>query len=256
MLDAFADLRPELSEPTAVLLVSAHWESDTVSVTAADTPGLLYDYYGFPEESYQITYPAPGAPDLARDVHARLGSEGLAVRLEFDRGFDHGMFVPMKLLFPDANVPTVQVSLKGSLDPAEHLAIGRALEGLRDHGVMIIGSGLTFHNVELLSPEQTPHERVVAANLDFHEWLDDTLTRSELDEHHRISAMSNWEDAPAARLCHPREEHLLPLHVCVGAARSPATRVVQFDMLGFGVRCYVWSSGADVQAKRSIRSRN
>ena len=136
MREAFADLRPELPEPTAVLLVSAHWESDTVSVTAGGAPGLLYDYYGFPEESYRITYPAPGAPALARDVRARLSSEGFTVRLETDRDFDHGMFVPMKLLFPDANVPTVQVSLKGSLDPVEHLAIGSALEGLRERKVI------------------------------------------------------------------------------------------------------------------------
>jgi aromatic ring-opening dioxygenase catalytic subunit (LigB family) len=249
MLDACVDLRAELPVPAAVLLISAHWESETISVTGAGSPGLLYDYYGFPRESYQITYQAPGDPDLAREIRERLSSAGFVATLDTDRDFDHGMFVPMKLLFPEATVPVVQVSLKGSLDAVTHLRMGRALEGLRNSGVMIIGSGLSFHNMQLFQRDATPPSKsAVAASLDFHKWLDDTLTSDDLDEDGRSAAMSNWDNAPSARVCHPREEHLLPLHVCVGAARTQATQVMRFQLLGFDARCYVWSGDSTSQA--------
>lgn len=242
MLDVFTDLRSELPEPAAVLLISAHWESETVAVTAAASPGLLYDYYGFPEGSYRISYPARGAPDLANAVQKRLASVRIDANVDEKRDFDHGMFVPMKLLFPGADVPTVQVSLKSSLDPAEHIQMGRALRDLRDSGVMIIGSGLSFHNMQLFQRDETPPaQNAVASSRDFHKWLDDALTGEGKEDSHREDAMRNWESAPSARLCHPREEHLLPLHVCVGAAGSPARKVIPFGLLGFDARCYVWS---------------
>src|SRR4051812_15413031 len=133
--------------PSALLVVSAHWEEAVPTVMTAARPPILYDYYGFPPESYEITWPAPGDPQLAARVQELLGAAGFATGSNAERGFDHGTFIPLKLTYPEADVPTVQLSLKAGLDPAEHLAIGRALAPLRDEGIFIVGSGMSFHNM-------------------------------------------------------------------------------------------------------------
>lgn len=196
--------------PRALLVISGHWEEPVPTVMTSEHPPMLYDYYGFPPESYRITWPAPGAPKLAARVQALLGAAGIQSATDARRGFDHGTFVPLKLAYPDADVPTVQLSLRSSLDPREHLAIGRALAPLRDEGVFIIGSGMTFHNLRAFGPQAAP---VAEA---FDGWLRETVTLP--DPRERDERLAHWDTAPAARQAHPREEHLIPLMVIAGAA--------------------------------------
>jgi len=195
--------------PKAVLVISAHWEEAVPTVMSGAAPPLLYDYYGFPPESYQITWPAPGEPALAQRVRELLGSAGFETAQNTERGFDHGTFVPLKLAYPKADLPTVQLSLKSGLDPEAHLALGRALLPLRDEGVFIVGSGMTFHNLRAFGPQSSQ----VAASFDG--WLRESMALSASERDRRLL---DWSRAPGARLAHPREEHLLPLMVIAGAA--------------------------------------
>jgi aromatic ring-opening dioxygenase catalytic subunit (LigB family) len=201
------DLPP--TQPRALLVVSAHWEEAQPTVMNGAAPPLLFDYYGFPPESYELTWPAPGEPALAARVQALLGAAGIPSGTDPKRGFDHGTFVPLKLAYPDADIPTVQLSLKAGLDPQEHLAIGRALAPLRDEGVFIIGSGMSYHNMRAMGPQGRP------AATTFDAWLRESVTRAPAE---RDALLGDWQSAPAARAAHPREEHLLPLMVIAGAA--------------------------------------
>ncbi len=215
------------TRPRALLAVSAHWEARVPTVMSGARPPMLYDYYGFPAEAYRITWPAPGDPALAARVRALLSGAGIESDEDPARGFDHGTFVPLKLTFPDADVPTVQLSLKQGLDPAAHLAIGRALAPLRDEGVLIVGSGMSFHNMRGFGNPSAagPAER-------FDAWLRETVA---LPASRRDARLTRWEDAPEARACHPREEHLLPLMVVAGAAGDDVGRVPFSERL-MGVR--------------------
>jgi aromatic ring-opening dioxygenase catalytic subunit (LigB family) len=204
------------SPPKALLVVSAHWEEKVPTVMTAERPPMLYDYYGFPPESYRVTWPAPGDPALAARVRDLLGAAGFASAEDPARGFDHGTFVPLKLAWPDADVPTVQLSLKEGLDPREHLAIGRALAPLRDEGVFVIGSGSSFHNMRGFRDR-----RLVPQAEEFDRWLRETI---EQGAEARDRRLADWANAPSARAAHPREEHLLPLMVVAGAAGSDRGR--------------------------------
>jgi aromatic ring-opening dioxygenase catalytic subunit (LigB family) len=196
--------------PKAVLVVSAHWEEAQPTVMTSASPPMLYDYSGFPPESYEITWPAPGHPAIAARVRELLDAAGFASGADPARGFDHGTFVPLKLAYPEATTPIVQLSLKQGLDPAEHLAMGRALAPLRDEGVFIVGSGMTFHNLRAIrSPEARP------VSEEFDAWLRDAATGVPSARDAKLTA---WTHAPSARAAHPREEHLLPLMVVAGAA--------------------------------------
>lgn len=196
--------------PKALLVVSAHWEENVPTVMTSEHPPMLYDYYGFPPASYEIQWPAPGAPAVAARVRELLGAAGFRSASNAERGYDHGTFVPLKLTYPDADVPTVQLSLKVGLDPAEHIAIGRALAPLRDEGVFIIGSGMSFHNLRAF---RDPRSVPIAETFDA--WLREAATAAPAE---RDRQLASWESAPAARAAHPREEHLLPLMVIAGAA--------------------------------------
>jgi aromatic ring-opening dioxygenase catalytic subunit (LigB family) len=221
-LDAALGTRPE-----AVLCISGHWEEAAPAVNAALRPPMLFDYYGFPPHTYALDYPAPGSPELAARVRALLAGAGIACGTETARGFDHGVFVPFMLIYPDADVPIVQLSLKAGLDAGAHLAMGAALAPLRDDGVLIVGSGLSFHNLRALFVED---RRVTAAAAAFDSWLDAACTAEPAARAERLSA---WADAPGARFCHPREEHLLPLMVAAGAAGDDrGARVYAEDVLG------------------------
>jgi aromatic ring-opening dioxygenase catalytic subunit (LigB family) len=202
--------------PKALLVISAHWEEPVPTVMTSEHPPMLYDYYGFPPESYKITWPAPGQPQVAARVRELLDQAGFKTASDDKRGFDHGTFVPLKLAYPNAEIPTVQLSLRQGLDPAEHLAMGRALAPLRDEGVFIIGSGMTFHNLRAFGPHASP---VATA---FDRWLRETTTQPQKE---RDEGLAHWEQAPAARLSHPREEHLLPLMVIAGAAGADRASV-------------------------------
>jgi aromatic ring-opening dioxygenase catalytic subunit (LigB family) len=207
-LRSVRELPPE--RPKALLVISGHWEEPAPTVMTSAAPPILYDYYGFPPESYQITWPAPGAPALAERVRELLEAGGFTALSDADRGFDHGTFIPLKLTYPDADVPTIQLSLVAGLDPSEHLALGRAIAPLRDEGVFIVGSGMTFHNLRAFRDP-----RAVPVAEAFDGWLRETMA---MDPDPRESRLIAWERAPAARAAHPREEHLIPLMVAVGAA--------------------------------------
>ncbi|MBL8636037.1 MAG: dioxygenase [Myxococcales bacterium] len=211
--------------PSALLIISAHWEEPTATVMTAEKPPLLFDYYGFPPKSYQLTWPAPGHPQLAQRVQHLLGSAGFQTKTESQRGFDHGTFVPLKLTYPQAEIPTLQLSLLTGLDPRQHLAMGKALQPLRDEGVFIIGSGMSFHNMRgFRSP------RVAEMSAPFDEWLRQSVT---LNPQQRDQLLCDWSSAPGARLAHPREEHLIPLMVIAGAAGNDRGTVgYQGSMMG------------------------
>ena len=197
--------------PKALLVISAHWEEPVPTVSTSPRPPMLYDYFGCPPESSEVKWPAPGDPALASRVRELLGGAGFRTAEDPARGFDHGTFVPLKLTYPDADVPTVQLSLKRGLDPEEHLAIGRAIAPLRDEGVFVVGSGMTFHNLRAFGPAGRP-----AASA-FDAWLREAATQEAPERDRRLAA---WAGAPAARAAHPREEHLLPLLVIAGAGRA------------------------------------
>jgi len=196
--------------PKALLVVSAHWEERIPTVMTSARPPMLYDYFGFPPESYRITWPAPGEPALAARVRALLGAAGIDSAEDPARGYDHGAFVPLKVTYPEANIPTIQLSLQKGLDPATHLAIGRALAPLRDEGVFVVGSGMSFHNMRAFFSNAGPR-----ASEAFDAWLGEAVTAAPEERDRRLL---QWAEAPSGRECHPREEHLLPLMVIAGAA--------------------------------------
>ena len=219
------DLPPE--PPRALLVVSAHWEEAVPTVMTTAQPPMLFDYYGFPEESYQLSWPAPGSPALAARVRTLLDEAGILNGEDGTRGFDHGTFVPLMLTYPKAEVPAIQLSLKAGLDPVQHLVIGRALQPLRDEGIFIVASGMTFHNLRAMRHPSAP-----AVSEAFDAWLRGVMAEGP---EARNTALVGWAAAPAARQAHPREEHLLPLMVAAGAAGNDRA-VLGFAGTGFGVR--------------------
>ena len=234
--EAYANLAESLGDmphqlrrkPKAILMISAHWEEPEFTVQGAARPGMLYDYGGFPDYTYHIRYPSPGSPALALRVTELLSQAGIPVQVDMERGYDHGMFSAMRPIYPNADVPVVQLSLRRGLDPADHLAMGRALAALRDEDVLIIGSGFSYHNLRAMGPQG--HEPAKA----FDDWLAHTMLHASPAE--RTQHLLHWENAPAARLAHPREEHLLPLMVAVGAAEGDkALRVYHEDAFRGGL---------------------
>jgi aromatic ring-opening dioxygenase catalytic subunit (LigB family) len=206
-------------------MISAHWEEALPTVSANPHPGMLFDYDGFPEQTYDLSYPAPGSPELAARVDGLLKTAGLATAVETVRGFDHGVFVPMLIIDPKAQIPVVSLSLQQGLDPAFHLALGAALAPLREEGILIIGSGSSYHNLRgFFSGQGAP------ASAAFDQWLRATVT--EPDAAKRIARLTAWEQAPHARECHPRAEHLLPLMVAAGAAKADDGVVSFHDSIG------------------------
>ena len=203
-------------KPKAMLVVSGHWEEATVTVQTNPAPGMLFDYHGFPPHTYQLDYPAPGDPDLAARVKGLLENSGIRVKTNPERGFDHGVFIPLMVAFPAADIPIVQLSLRADFDPAAHIGMGEALQPLRDEGVLIVGSGMTYHNIQVMMRNMNSGGNGHRGGEEFDNWLTDTLTH--LDVSQRNVQLANWADAPSARNAHPREEHLIPLHVVVGAA--------------------------------------
>lgn len=209
--------------PKAIVVVSAHWEEEAFSVIAQPQPPLLYDYHGFPPHTYKLAYPAPGDPALAQRIIGLLGDAGLPASREVQRGFDHGVFIPLLLIQPQADIPVVQLSLKAGLDPQIHLAAGRALAPLRDEGVLLLGSGMSFHNMQGFFQGGFDHP-----SRQFDHWLSQAVAGSEEE---RNQALTRWAQAPGARQCHPREEHLLPLMVVAGAAGTASGRKIFEDSI-------------------------
>lgn len=223
------------ASPRAILLVTAHWLAEQPSVSSAAHPDMLYDYYGFPPHTYQLTYPAPGAPALAEQVAGLLRSAGFAPVLDGERGFDHGTFIPLKVAFPDADIPVLQMSLLQSLDAGAHLRLGQALAPLREQGVLIVGSGMSWHNQAAYGKASS-----TASAQRFDDWLVDTLAQPCAE---RLQLLSDWAaaSAPHGHFAHPpgREEHLLPLHVAAGAAgHSPGRKVFGDNVLNVPISAF------------------
>jgi aromatic ring-opening dioxygenase catalytic subunit (LigB family) len=208
--------------PKAVLVITGHWEARDFTVSTAQQPPMEYDYYGFPEHTYRIRYPAPGSPALAARVGALLAGAGIAHREDAKRGFDHGTFVPLSLMYPQAQVPVVMVSMKASYDPAEHIRLGQALAPLRDQEVLIMGSGLTYHNMRGFGQDGS-----TAIAKSFEAYLNRAITEREPSRRNEL--LVHWQDAPGARLAHPKEDHLIPLLVAAGAAGDDVGRRVFVD---------------------------
>ncbi len=208
--------------PKAVLVITGHWEEEEFTVSTSANPPMFYDYYNFPEHTYHIQYPAPGSPAVAARVVELLGQAGIPVGQDAHRGFDHGTFIPFGLIYPEADMPIVMMSLKSNYDPAEHIRLGEALAPLRDEGVLIAGSGMTFHNSRGFGrDEATP---IAAA---FEAYLNKAVT--EPDAKVRNDMLLHWEQAPGARLSHPQEDHLIALMVAAGAAGNDTGQRVVFD---------------------------
>ncbi len=208
------------SRPKAVLVISGHWEEDEFTVAANPQPPLIYDYYGFPPHTYELQYPAPGSPQLAQRVHELLTAAGLPAAIDAERGLDHGVFIPFKLIYPDADIPIVQLSMKTGLDPADHLRAGQALEVLRSEGVLIVGSGMSFHNMRGFSPAFRQ------VSIRFDDWLAETVAQPAAE---RARLLEQWTAAPDARQAQPHPDHLLPLMVAAGAAGNDAGRRIFQD---------------------------
>jgi aromatic ring-opening dioxygenase catalytic subunit (LigB family) len=200
------------SQPIAILSVSGHWEEPQFTVATSEHPPMVYDYYGFPDHTYRIRYAAPGSAAIASRVAQLLRTAGLVVNQDPERGFDHGTFVPLAVMYPQAQIPVVSLSLRANLSASEHLRMGAALAPLRDEGVLIVGSGLSYHNLRALRMASTAGP----VSEQFEAWLTDAV--SDPDPTARTQRLARWDSAPAARLAHPREEHLIPLMVAAGAA--------------------------------------
>ncbi len=209
--------------PKAIVVISGHWEAPAFTVATSAKPGMIYDYNNFPPHTYELKYPAPGAPALAARIVELLEAAGLPAATDDERGFDHGVFIPFMLVFPDATIPVVPLSLKAGLDPEEHLAAGRALAALREEGVLIVGSGMSYHNMRGFGSEASKSQSET-----FDRWLTETV--EERDPARRTEKLGHWAEAPAARDAHPREEHLLPLMVAAGAGGEDGARRIFSDI--------------------------
>lgn len=209
------------SKPKAILMISGHWEEKEFAVMANPRPPMVYDYYGFPEHTYHVEYPASGSPELAKRVEELLVKSAFKTHLDYERGFDHGTFVPLAIAYPNADMPIVQVSIRSDYNPEIHLQLGRAISPLRDEGILIIGSGLSYHNLRRFDSS------AAKPSTEFDSWLQKVIIDCEPQE--RWHKLIEWEKAPSARVAHPREDHLLPLMVAVGAAESEKGELVYHE---------------------------
>lgn len=237
MVDFMQHLPSRLRKPDAILVISAHWEERAATLLGSPAPPMFYDYYGFPAAAYEITYPAPGSPVLAKRITGLLGKNNISAQTDPQRGFDHGLFIPLKMMYPEADIPALQLSLLLGLDPAAHIDLGKALRELMDENILVIGSGFSFHNMRAFWEQQS--DSPDPANDEFQDWLIEVIT-GPISQAEREQRLIEWQKAPSARYCHPREEHLLPLHVCVGMANKPGTTI--FDDYIFGKRsvAFLW----------------
>ena len=240
MVTCLKEISTALKKPSAIIVVSAHWEEKIPTVTSGITPALIYDYYGFPEESYDIQYPCSGESMLAEQIYQVLEDKGITARQDGERGFDHGLFVPLKIMYPDADIPCVQLSLVNSLDPAVHLEIGQSLQNLEYENLLLIGSGFSFHNMkEFFLPETRESSMMNEA---FESWLLESCSSSDLTEEERAQRLIQWKQAPHANYCHPREEHLMPLHVCYGIAQTRCAQYYELHIMQKKSSMYFWSN--------------
>ena len=237
LISFLKEIPSKLHQPDLILVISAHWEeSNTVVFGTGEIP-LLYDYYGFPEKAYQIQYPVPGSEEKALDLVSVLEGAGISSTFNQKRGYDHGVYVPLALMYPEANIPVIQISLMKSLDPRQHLELGAALSPLLEENILILGSGFSLHNMRAFDWQNPQSSDPL--NDSFQDWLISVCTASS-GKQDRDEQLSNWESAPNSRYCHPREEHLLPLHVCAGLAEDNAEKVFDDSILGKRSVSFLW----------------
>lgn len=239
MITTLKKFAKTIKKPSAVLIISAHWETRIPTVTSSIDPGIIYDYTGFPKAAYEIQYPAQGEPVLADRIINALNNNGIDAVKDEDRGFDHGMFVPLKILYPEADIPCVQLSLVQSLNPDLHINIGKALQSLDWDNLLIIGSGFSFHNMRAFYHPNLPEAKT--NNLAFDEWLVETVSNTTLLEQTREERLAHWTSAPGGRYCHPREEHLIPLHVCYGMATKPSDKTFRVQIMKKQSSMFLWT---------------
>lgn len=237
MIEFMKALPAQLRKPDLILVVSAHWEEKEATLLGAEFPPMFYDYYGFPKEAYRINYPAPGSPENAKRIAAMVENEHIPSKLDPGRGFDHGLFIPLKMMYPNADIPCLQLSLLRGLDPSAHIALGHSLRELLLENILIIGSGFSFHNMQAFSWGN--EDREDRANDAFQDWLIDVCTGDHTQKE-REQKLVDWEKAPSARYCHPREEHLLPVHVCQAVANKPAKLIFNDKILGKRSVGFLW----------------
>lgn len=250
MIEALKSLASDLPKPDAIIVISAHWEESEVSVTTHPHPPLIYDYYGFPKEAYSIKYAANGQATFANSIVKRLAGQGIAVRGDKVRGFDHGMFIPLSIMYPKADVPCIQVSITSDLAPSKHMELGQALRKAAEvsmdtssnandsqRNILILGSGSSFHNMHGFFDSALDATRKAT---EFNNWLQTTMQANAFSENERKGRLLDWSTAPDARYAHPREEHLIPLHVCYGANNKAADKAVSLTLLSKPASMFVW----------------
>lgn len=239
MVGFMQHLPTRIARPDAIVVISAHWEEPEAALLGAANPTMLYDYYGFPDAAYDIKYPAAGHPELASRILDLVRQNRIPGRLDKERGFDHGLYIPLMLMYPEADIPSIQLSLVRGLDPKTHIELGKALRELMNENVLIVGSGFSFHNMQAFVRDGAEVED--RANEAFQDWLVETCTKP-MRQDEREGRLVHWDQAPSARYCHPWEEHLLPLHVCVGVAgeNGGASKIFDDYILGKRAVAFQW----------------
>ena len=238
MVEFLERLAPGLPEYDEILVISAHWEAENATVYSEYNQKLLYDYYGFPEKTYQLKYPTISNNELTEILLESLHTSGIDADTDASRGLDHGVFIPLMLMYPSGGIPVTQLSLVRGLNAQKHIDLGRALKPLLDRNILIIGSGFSFHNMQHFNMRTDIEDE---KNDQFQDWLIDTCSRMGSDNE-LFSRLAAWQDAPNARYCHPREEHLLPLHVCAGLGGTEAELIFDDYIAGKRSLAFRWQA--------------
>jgi aromatic ring-opening dioxygenase catalytic subunit (LigB family) len=237
MIQFMIDLPTIIRRPDSIIVFSAHWEDDVVTIQSGSSPEIMYDYFGFPDAAYNLKYPCKGSSDLAKRAADLFLKSGIEYRLDEKRPYDHGSYIPLKMMYPDADIPVIQISLNHNLDPLTHLNIGKALKPLLDENILIIGSGFSFHNMRRFDWEGRNLEDQL--NNEFQDKLIE-ICCGEKDEEVKWEYFIDWDKLPGARYCHPREEHLLPLLVCAGLSMNTGTKIFDDYILGKRATAFLW----------------
>ncbi|MBG0763300.1 MAG: dioxygenase [Tissierellales bacterium] len=237
MIDFMKDLPSKINRPEAIIVFSAHWEEDKIRIQSGEKPDIMYDYYGFPKEAYSLEYPCLGNKELAKKVSILLNESNIENIMDQDRPYDHGSYIPLKMMYPEGDIPVIQISLNHNLDPLTHLKIGKALKPLLEENILLIGSGFSYHNMSGFD-FQGKDKKDSMNNKFQDELIKQCCLEKDYDK--RWTRFLNWEEFPGARYCHPREEHLLPLLVCVGLSENKGIKIFDDYILGKRATAFLW----------------
>lgn len=237
MIEFMKQLSYKIKRPEAIIVFSAHWEENIPTILGSDNPGLLYDYYGFPDETYNLHYHIPTSLKLRDQIINIFKKKNVDIKVDNTRGFDHGVFIPLLLMYPENSIPTIQISLIKGLDPLKHLELGKLFKELLNENILVIGSGFSFHNMSAFTWKEENHKD------EKNDMFQENLIKLCTDEtyiHKRENLLIDWDKIPNARYCHPREEHLLPLHVCLGMTEKPGKLVFDDYIIGKRSIALLW----------------